>query len=124
MGCEGDVGGGSPAPARAPSRPRAPAPPRPRAPTLAPAPDYPDVDLSNIGARGDEIEDDYEDPTRKPPCTTKDGKKCQFPFIYQGEKYEACPEDPDDPSDTWCSTRTNRDGEHVGGGGHYGQCGY
>ena len=54
---------------------------------------------------------------------TKDGKKCQFPFIYQGEKYEACPEDPEDSNETWCSTRTNRDGEHVGGGGHYGFCG-
>jgi len=119
--CEGYVAGGSPAPAPAPPRPRAPAP------TRAPAPDTSEVDLSNIGARGDEIgtdfEDDYEDPTRKPPCTTKDGKKCQFPFIYQGEKYEACPEDPEDPNETWCSTRTNRDGEHVGGGGHYGFCG-
>ena len=56
-------------------------------------------------------------------CTTKDGKKCQFPFIYQGEKYEACPPDPEDPNENWCSTRTDADGEHVGGGGHYGFCG-
>ena len=57
-----------------------------------------------------------------PTCTTKDGKKCQFPFIYKGEKYEACPPDPEDPNENWCSTRTNEDGEHVGGGGHYGLC--
>ena len=56
-------------------------------------------------------------------CTTKDGRKCQFPFIYQGEKYEACPQDPEDPNENWCSTRTDADGEHVGGGGHYGFCG-
>ena len=56
-------------------------------------------------------------------CTTKDGKKCQFPFIYKGEKYDACPPDPVDPNENWCSTRTNGDGEHVGGGGHYGFCG-
>ena len=66
--------------------------------------------------------DDYEeDPII--PCTTKDGKKCQLPFIYQGEKYEACPQDPQVPNETWCSTRTNRDGEHVGAGGNYGFCG-
>ena len=56
-------------------------------------------------------------------CKTKDGEKCQFPFIYKGEKYEACPPDPEDPSEYWCSTRTNADGEHIGGGGHYGFCG-
>ena len=55
-------------------------------------------------------------------CATKDGKKCQFPFIYKGEKYEACPPDPEDPNENWCSTRTNADGKHVGGGGHYGFC--
>ena len=63
--------------------------------------------------------------TRPAPatCTTKDGKKCQFPFIYLGEKYESCPQDPEDPNENWCSTRTDADGEHVGGGGHYGFCG-
>ena len=61
--------------------------------------------------------------TAPKPCRTKDGKKCKLPFIYQGTKYEACPQDPDDPNETWCSTRTNRKGEHVGGGGHYGFCG-
>ena len=77
-----------------------------------------------IGSYDNDYEDNYdyeEDPII--PCTTKDGKKCQLPFIYQGEKYEACPPDPDVPNETWCSTRTNRDGEHVGAGGHYGFCG-
>ena len=59
----------------------------------------------------------------KKTCTTKDGKKCQLPFIYRGEKHEACPQDPQDPNETWCSTLINVDGEHIGGGGHYGFCG-
>ena len=59
----------------------------------------------------------------KKPCTTKDGKKCQLPFIYRGEKHEACPQDPHDPNETWCSTLLNIDGEHIGGGGHWGFCG-
>ena len=59
----------------------------------------------------------------KKPCTTKDGKKCQLPFIYQGEKHEVYPQDPHDPNETWCSTLINVDGEHIGGGGHYGFCG-
>ena len=59
----------------------------------------------------------------KKSCTTKDGKKCQLPFIYRGEKHEACPQDPHDPNETWCSTLINVNGEHIGGGGHYGFCG-
>ena len=59
----------------------------------------------------------------KKTCITKDGKKCQLPFIYRGEKHEACPQDPQDPNETWCSTLINIDGEHIGGGGHYGFCG-
>ena len=34
-----------------------------------------------IGFYDNDYEENYEDPII--PCTTKDGKKCQLPFIYQ-----------------------------------------
>ena len=34
-----------------------------------------------------------------------------------------CPIDPEDSSKRWCSTQVDSNGVHVGGGGHYGQCG-
>ncbi|XP_059081531.1 peroxidase-like [Tigriopus californicus] len=50
------------------------------------------------------------------------GKPCIFPFTYQGVTYKGCPIDPEDSSKRWCSTRTDRSGNHVTGQGEYGHC--
>ena len=55
-------------------------------------------------------------------CRTKDGKKCKFPFKYEGETYTGCPVDPYEASETWCSTKVDQDGNHVEVGQNYGFC--
>ena len=56
-------------------------------------------------------------------CKTKDGKNCEFPFTYLGVTYiSGCPVDPIDPKETWCSTKTDSNGNHVNGVGSYGFC--
>ena len=48
---------------------------------------------------------------------------CIFPFVHEGKSYFGCPIDPDDSSKRWCSTQVDSNGNHVIGGGHYGECG-
>merc|ERR1711974_45941 len=60
----------------------------------------------------------------EPPkgCTTKKGEKCRFPFTYLDVAYYGCPVDPVEPSERWCSTKTDCDGNHVFEGDNYGFC--
>jgi len=58
--------------------------------------------------------------------TTSDSKdpgaKCVFPFKYKGKTYTGCPPVLGNPGRTWCSTKTDSDGNHVSGGGNFGFC--
>ena len=49
---------------------------------------------------------------------------CQFPFIYKGQSHDKCIYLDNEGNDLpWCSTRTSDvTNEHIGGGGHYGDC--
>ena len=59
-------------------------------------------------------------------CRTVGGsdpdQSCIFPFKFQDKIYNACPFDPDDPSQTWCSTKVDNDGNHVVGQKQWGHC--
>ena len=48
-------------------------------------------------------------------------KSCVFPFRYRGVVYNNCT-DVDDAPVPWCSTKTNGDGQHIGGDGNWGEC--
>ena len=47
---------------------------------------------------------------------------CVFPFRYKNKVYSGCDTDPDDPTKTWCSTKTDQDGNHIIGQNEYGHC--
>ena len=55
-------------------------------------------------------------------CKTKAGKQCQFPFKHKGVLYFGCPPDPVEAGEHWCSTKVDKDGNHITGGGFYGLC--
>ena len=54
-----------------------------------------------------------EQPTPPAPapspstCQTTSGDACVFPFVFQGQRYDACTTDRDPTGRQWCSTRTN-----------------
>jgi len=53
------------------------------------------------------------------------GQDCVFPFKWSGKTHYGCtPWKYGAPHDgkSWCSTRTDRDDNHVNGGGHFGFC--
>ena len=60
-------------------------------------------------------------------CKTVGGpsanQPCIFPFKWSGKTYNSCPVDPDDSNETWCSTKTDSDGNHITGQGLWGLCG-
>ena len=57
-------------------------------------------------------------------CYTVNQKPCVFPFRFNGESYHRCTLDQaDEPGAAWCSTLVDENGNHVSGGGHYGNCG-
>ena len=50
---------------------------------------------------------------------------CEFPFIWDGNKYYSCTTDDADGKITekpWCSTKVDLDGKHISGQGLYGDC--
>jgi len=61
--------------------------------------------------------------------TNNEGPKvqvpCIFPFKFAGTTHHGCIIDYNDPGDNrpWCSTKVDRDGEHVGGQNQWGFCG-
>ena len=57
-------------------------------------------------------------------CHTIDNKPCRFPFRYNGVSYSTCTlVAADEENKAWCSTLVDEEGNHVSGGGHYGDCG-
>ena len=50
------------------------------------------------------------------------GKNCALPFTWEGNTYNYCPEDPDDKTKTWCSTKVDSGGNHVIKQGEWGHC--
>ena len=55
-------------------------------------------------------------------CTTEDGRICQFPFSYQGTKYTGCTSENDPDGRSWCSTKVDKNGDHVQNQGQWGHC--
>ena len=55
-------------------------------------------------------------------CNTKTGEHCQFPFKHNGVLYYGCPPDPIEAGEFWCSTKVDKDGNHITGKGFYGLC--
>ena len=59
-------------------------------------------------------------------CTTtgggRTGAKCVFPFNYKDVKYNGCSLEDADDDKPWCSTKTDANGQHVGGQGQWGHC--
>ena len=41
-------------------------------------------------------------------CQTEEGKKCVFPFVYNGHTYNSCTCDDSDSGLAWCATAVNR----------------
>ncbi|CAL4063177.1 unnamed protein product, partial [Meganyctiphanes norvegica] len=56
------------------------------------------------------------------PVVAQAPSSCKFPFTYKGVSYRSCTKDGDPDGRLWCSTRTDRNGNHVGGGGHFTYC--
>merc|ERR1711970_856255 len=70
-------------------------------------------------------------PAEEEACVTESGpgrgKQCKFPFTYQGRTYNSCARwtwKGRHYGKYWCSTRTDRFGNHVSGGRHFGFCGF
>ena len=65
-------------------------------------------------------------PISSSSCVTvgggKTGANCVFPFIYQGTKHNNCILIDADDGKPWCSTKTDKNGKHVGGQGEWGHC--
>jgi len=55
-------------------------------------------------------------------CKTKVGEQCQFPFKHKGVLHYGCPPDPVEAGERWCSTKVDKDGNHIPGKGFYGLC--
>ncbi len=54
--------------------------------------------------------------------TTSTNKACIFPFTYLDQVWNGCTNEDDDDGLFWCSTKVDKNGKHVGGGGHWGYC--
>ena len=53
-------------------------------------------------------------------CFTNSGDPCQFPFIFNRQKYTGCTRDSDPSNRLWCSTKTDFNGNHIKG--NWGYC--
>jgi len=55
------------------------------------------------------------------------GNSCKFPFRFNGQTYNSCARftwSGQNYGKYWCSTMTDRNGNHVNGQGNYGFCGF
>ena len=52
------------------------------------------------------------------------GMNCIFPFKYKGVTHNACTKHgiEDTEYDPWCSTKVDNNGDHIEGGGYWGDC--
>jgi len=55
-------------------------------------------------------------------CRTEDGRVCQFPFSYEGKRYTRCTTENDPDGRLWCSTKVDKNGNHVQNEGQWGYC--
>jgi len=59
-------------------------------------------------------------------CLTKSGpslnQPCIFPFTYKDITYNGCPKIPNRPSQRWCSTEVDSNGNHIAGQRKWGHC--
>ena len=55
-------------------------------------------------------------------CRTEDGRVCQFPFSYEGKRYTRCTTDKDPDGRLWCSTKVDKNNNHVQNEGQWGYC--
>lgn len=53
----------------------------------------------------------------------QNGKKCAFPFTYNGKVNHECTWDQAAPGSPWCSTRVDHKGVHVENLDEWGVCG-
>jgi len=53
---------------------------------------------------------------------SKKGVKCKLPWTFNGKQLNGCTTETDPDGRWWCSTLTDRNGVHVGGGGNWGYC--
>lgn len=60
-----------------------------------------------------------KDCPKEEDCKTTSGDPCVFPFSFKGWKYNGCVSNKKYPT-PWCSTKTNRLGEHIVG--NFGNC--
>ena len=51
----------------------------------------------------------------------KPNSPCIFPFVFAGKTHWSCT-DLKDPGKYWCSTKVNKEGEHIGGASFWGYC--
>ena len=53
------------------------------------------------------------------------GMKCIFPFELKGVTHNACTKHMNEDPEwlPWCSTKVDKFGVHISGGGHWGDCG-
>ena len=58
-------------------------------------------------------------------CLTVTGKICIFPFTLAGTTHYACTThgNQNQQEKPWCSTKVDGNGLHIGGQGHWGECG-
>lgn len=81
----------------------------------------------NGDCRWDAVQKECIPKVSQTTCKTVSGpsanKPCVFPFKWGGRTYNRCPIDPDDRSETWCSTKTDSNGNHITGQGLWGHCG-
>ena len=60
----------------------------------------------------------FPNPQENEVClTTSDSddpeKECVFPFNHNNFTYNGCPIDQEDESKRWCSTKTDKNGDHI-----------
>jgi hypothetical protein len=63
-----------------------------------------------------------------PNCTVieerdKVAMPCIFPFKFRGKVFFDCTNETDPDGKSWCSTKLDDSGTHVGKGGYWGYCG-
>jgi len=63
-----------------------------------------------------------EIPLGSKVCTVGNGKRCQFPFRYREKVFASCTREFDNDNKPWCSTKTDKQGNHVIGEDEWGHC--
>lgn len=59
---------------------------------------------------------------KKEICNTEEGKRCVFPFKYKDKIYSSCTSDYSIGGKKWCSTRVDKDNNHIENLKEWGYC--